>query len=352
MNKFTKLILLSSLLSPLGFCTTVSNIVDIQDSTLKLSRTTTVNTSGKITIAGNSAFNQNSNTLTNSGIIDIAGYTGDAITMNVDGTASDTHGLILGKAGSPGPDPVCILPDKISSITVVPSQTVHYYYTAGTTQYSVADELDTNNLIKLTSKTTGQLGINKDDYTTVTATSGGITWKNDAPSEGEVINVTITTVAQNTKNQSENTLNLETEGLDPVLDAGNSVNVKLAGDGQITFKGSSDTIATSDVFTFAGDNSNLSTQTLPANATLQFIGNRSLFPHNAVTSKSVIGHLVFGDGTNVSENSIQANINTKKLEVKQSATLNIDSEKSLVINDYGSQIAGTIKVSNGGSLTF
>ena len=352
MNKFTKLILLSSLLSPLGFCTTVSNVVDIQDSTLNLSRPTTVNTSGKITIAGNSAFNQNSNTLTNSGIIDIAGYTGDAIQMKVDGTASDTNGLILGKAGSPGPDPVCIEPNKISTITVAQSQTVHYYYTAGTTQYTIANDLDTNNLIKLESQTTGRLGTNKDNYTTVTASSGIITWKNDAPSDRETVKVTITTVTQDTKNQTENTLNLETEGLDPVLDAGNLVNVKLAGNDQITFKGSSDTIDTSDVFTFAGDNSNLSTQTLPANATLQFIGNKSLFPHNEVTSESAIGHLVFGDGTNASENSIQANINTKKLEVKQSATLNIDSEKSLVIDGDGSQIAGTIKVSSGGSLTF
>ncbi len=351
MRKLSKLILLSNLLSPLGFCTSVLNIVDIQDSTLSLSRTTTVAESGKISIIGSSTFNQSSNTLTNNGTIDIAGYTGDAIHMKVDGTASDTKGLILGKGGSP--NPVCIAPDKISAINVDPSQTVHYYYTAGTTQYTIATELDTGNVIKLDSQTTGHLGTDKTSYLGVSASSGNIAWQNDAPSDGEVVKVTITNVAQDEKNQKGNTLDLGTEGLDPVLDAGAiPVNVNLTGNSQITFKGRSDNIDTQDIFTFAGNNSNLGTQTLPTNATLIFIGDNSLFPHNNATSESSIGNLTFGDGTNASENSIYADIETKKLKVKQSATLKIELGKSLVITNDGSKIAGTIEVKSGGSLTF
>lgn len=352
MQKMLKLILCTNLLSPIGFCTTVSSTVNIQNSNLSLSRQTTVADSGRIIIQGDSSFTQNDNTLQNNGIIDIAGYTNNTstISMSITGTAGDTKGLILGKAGDP--NPICIDPSKITSITVAPDQTVHYYYTNGTTQYTIADDLDEDSLIKLDSKTTDEIGVDKASYTNkVSPSSDAVKWKNDGPDAGEDINVTITTVANSYKNLTENTLNLTTEGLDPVLDAGSpSVNVKLIGNASITFKGISENIGLTDKFEFAGDNSGLGTQTLPANATMVFTGSKSLFPHNAVNDD--IGELVFGDGEKASENSISNDIRTKKLTINTSAKLTIDSEKSLIITGYGSNISGTIEIINGGSIVF
>ncbi|MDO4974897.1 MAG: hypothetical protein Q4E61_01035, partial [Alphaproteobacteria bacterium] len=113
-----------------------------------------------------------------------------------------------------------------------------------------------------------------------------------------------------------------------------------------------DTISDSDIFIFAGDNSGLQTQTLPANATIKFIGNKSLFPLNDVTSENAIGNLVFGDGTSSSENSLSGTIFTKKLEVKQNATLIVPSAGNLTITADGSKILGEINVKDGGIITF
>lgn len=145
---------------------------------------------------------------------------------------------------------------------------------------------------------------------------------------------------------------MATKELDPVLNSGNQVNVKLKGNKQITFKGASDTISDSDIFTFAGDNSGLKKQTLPANATIEFIGTNSLFPLSHVASENAIGNLVFGDGRNSAENSLLSTIFTKKLEVKDKTTLIVLSGGNLTITDDESEISGEINVKDGGIITF
>lgn len=347
MKKISRLILVTNILSSLGFCTTVSDVVNIQNSTLNLGRQTTITKQGKIIIGGTSTFNQNDKTLENKGIIDISTYSSDSLLyMNVTGAAAGTQGLILGTSTAQ------LSAKKINSIIVSSDQTVHYYYTTGGTKYIIDDELDTDNLIKLISQPISESGTNYTDYTNVTTPQGTVTWQNDGPNNGKTTNATITDITNDTKNISENTLDVETNGLDPILNAGNQVNVKLKGNKQITFKGTSDTISDSDIFTFAGDNSGLQMQTLPANATIKFTGTNSLFPIYDVTSENAIGNLVFGDGTNSSENSLLSTISTKKLEVKQKATLIVPSNGNLTITDDGSEISGKINVQDGGIITF
>lgn len=348
MNKISRLVLVTNILSSLGFCTTVSNVVNIQNSTLNLGRQTTITEQGKIIIGGKSTFNQNSKTLENQGTIDISTYSGDSLlSMDVTGTAIYTKGLILGTSTAQ------LSAEKISSIKVSSDQTVHYYYTTGGTKYIIDNELGTGNLIKLVSQPISESGTNYTDYKNVTTSQGTVAWQNDGPNNEETTNATITDITKDAqKNISENTLDVTTEGLEPVLNAGNQVNVKLKGSKQITFKGTSDTISDSDIFTFAGDNRELQTQTLPANATIKFIGNKSLFPFNNVTLENAIGNLVFGDGTSSSENSLLSTIFTKKLEVKDETTLIVPSGGNLTITDDGSEISGKINVKDGGIITF
>lgn len=349
MKKISRLVLVTNILSSLGFCTTVSDVVNIQSSTLNLGRKTTITEQGKIIIGGNSTFNQNSKTLENQGTIDISTYSGASLlSMDVTGIANGEQGLILGTSTDQ------LSAKKISSISVSSNQTVHYYYTTGGTKYIIDNELGTDNLIKLVSQPISESGINYTDYTTVTASQGGnVNWKNDGPNNEKTTNATITDITKDAqKNISENTLDVTTEGLEPVLNAGNQVNVKLKGSKQITFEGTSDTISDSDIFIFAGDNSGLQTQILPANATIEFIGNKSLFPFYDIISENAIGNLVFGNGTSSSENSLSGKIFTKKLEVKQNATLIVSSGGNLTITDDGSEISGKINVKDGGIITF